>query len=61
MSIRLEQLTKIYNPETDFPVTAVNDAPVAADDRPGLIFDGVDDFVQLGSDSSLEMTTAMTM
>ena len=25
MSIRLEQLTKIYNPETDFPVTAVND------------------------------------
>jgi putative ABC transport system ATP-binding protein len=25
MSIRLEQLTKIYNPETDFPVTAVDD------------------------------------
>ena len=40
---------------------AVNDAPVAADDRPGLVFDGVDDFVQLGSDASLEMTSTMTM
>ncbi|WP_342347574.1 LamG-like jellyroll fold domain-containing protein, partial [uncultured Nitrospira sp.] len=40
---------------------AVNDAPVAADDRPGLVFDGVDDFLQLGSDASLEMTNTMTM
>ena len=42
-------------------VNAVPDAPVAADDRPGLTFDGVDDIVQLGSDSSLEMTNTMTM
>ncbi len=40
---------------------AVNDAPVAADDRPGLTFDGVDDFVQVGNDVSLEMTSTMTM
>ncbi|NJM40260.1 MAG: cadherin-like domain-containing protein, partial [Anaerolineae bacterium] len=38
-----------------------NSAPVAADDRSGLVFDGVDDFVQLGSDISLEMTSTMTM
>ena len=25
MSILIENLTKIYNPDTDFPVTAVND------------------------------------
>jgi putative ABC transport system ATP-binding protein len=25
MSIKIEKLTKIYNPDTDFPVTAVND------------------------------------
>ena len=31
MSIKLEQLTKIYNPETDFPVTAVNDVTLNVD------------------------------
>lgn len=31
MSIKLTQLTKIYNPETDFPVTAVNDVTLSVD------------------------------
>lgn len=31
MSIKLEQLTKIYNPGTDFPVTAVNDVTLNID------------------------------
>ncbi|WNM63856.1 DUF4347 domain-containing protein [Candidatus Nitrospira neomarina] len=39
----------------------VNHAPIAADDRSGLTFDGVDDYVQLGNDVSLEMSNTMTM
>ncbi len=45
----------------EITVSGVNDAPVVVDDRPGLTFDGIDDFVQIGSDSSLEMTNTMTM
>ncbi|QEG40277.1 DUF4347 domain-containing protein [Roseimaritima ulvae] len=41
--------------------TSVNDAPIAVDDHHGLTFDGVDDFVNLGSDASLEFTSTMTM
>ncbi len=31
MSIKLEQLTRIYNPDTDFPITAVNDVTLNID------------------------------
>ncbi|MCM2371762.1 LamG-like jellyroll fold domain-containing protein, partial [Aporhodopirellula aestuarii] len=43
-------------------VAAVADAPIAVDDHHGLSFDGVDDYVDAGSDASLEFTgTSMTM
>ncbi|ASJ73793.1 DUF4347 domain-containing protein [Granulosicoccus antarcticus] len=37
-------------------VTAVADAPIAVDDRASLTFDGVDDYINVGSDASLEIT-----
>ena len=42
-------------------VTAVNDAPIAADDRLALDFDGVDDFVQVGSNPVFVVTNTVTM
>ncbi|EMI15642.1 Cadherin domain containing protein, partial [Rhodopirellula maiorica SM1] len=42
-------------------VAAVADAPIAVDDHHGLSFDGVDDYVNLGSDPVLEFTNSMTM
>ncbi len=42
-------------------VTNVNEAPVAVDDRPGLRFDGVDDFVEMGSGAVYEVTDTVTM
>ena len=42
-------------------VTNVNEAPVAADDRAGLTFDGVDDFVHMGSGAVYEVTDTVTM
>jgi VCBS repeat-containing protein len=42
-------------------VTNVNEVPIAADDRPGLTFDGVDDFVQMGSGVVYEVTDTVTM
>ncbi len=41
-------------------VAAVADAPIAVEDRYGLQFDGVDDYVNLGSNSSLAVTTSLT-
>ena len=37
-------------------VTAENDAPVARDDRIGLLFDGVDDYVTIGDYAGLNVT-----
>ncbi|MFV8570620.1 DUF4347 domain-containing protein, partial [Marinobacter sp. SBS5] len=42
-------------------VIAVNDAPIAQDDRVGLSFDGVDDYVVVPHSASLEMTNNLTM
>ena len=42
-------------------ITAVNDIPVARDDRIGLVFDGVDDYVRIGDYAGLTVTTNMTM
>mgnify|MGYP003669514198 CR=1 FL=1 len=42
-------------------VTAVPDAPIAVDDHHGISFDGVDDYVSLGSDTDLVFTNTMTM
>ncbi len=42
-------------------ITAVNDAPVAADDRPALSFDGVDDYVSVPDSASLIMGSTMTL
>uniref|UniRef100_UPI0035644A97 DUF4347 domain-containing protein n=1 Tax=Novipirellula sp. TaxID=2795430 RepID=UPI0035644A97 len=42
-------------------VAAVADAPIAVDDHHGLSFDGVDDYVNLGSDPGLVFTNTMTM
>ena len=42
-------------------VTAVNDAPLAADDRPSLSFDGVDDYVSVPNSASLVMSATMTV
>ena len=42
-------------------VAAVADAPIAVDDHHGLSFDGVDDYVSLGSDSDIVFTNTMTM
>ena len=49
------------NYDTTVTVGAVNDAPVAADDRAGLTFDGVDDFVDMGSGVVYKVTNTMTM
>ena len=46
---------------TTVTITAVNDAPLAADDRLGLDFDGADDHVAVPSSASLVMGAAMTM
>lgn len=42
-------------------IAAVNDAPVAADERLAMNFDGVDDYVSAGTSASLQMTNTMTM
>ena len=42
-------------------IIAVNDAPVAADDRPSIDFDGVDDYLSVPDSASLRMSTAMTL
>ncbi len=42
-------------------VTGVNDAPVARDDRIGLAFDGVDDYVTIGDYPGLNVSTNLTM
>jgi VCBS repeat-containing protein len=42
-------------------VTGVNDAPVARDDRIGLVFDGTDDYVTIGDYPGLNVSTSLTM
>ena len=42
-------------------LSAVNDAPVAREDRIGLVFDGVDDYVRIGDYAGLNVTNAVTM
>jgi len=42
-------------------VTGVNDAPAARDDRIGLVFDGVDDYVTIGDYPGLNVSTNLTM
>ncbi|WP_461521653.1 DUF2341 domain-containing protein, partial [Porticoccus sp.] len=42
-------------------ITAVNDAPIAVNDRPGLNFDGVDDFIQIADAPSLVMLDTLTL
>ena len=42
-------------------VTLSNTAPVARDDRIGLVFDGFDDYVLIGDDLNLNVSTTMTM
>ncbi len=42
-------------------VNPSNDAPIAADDRLALEFDGVDDYVSIADSASLQMTSTMTM
>ncbi len=42
-------------------ITAVNDVPVARDDRIGLVFDGVDDYVRIGDYPGLNVSTNLTM
>ncbi|WP_323754632.1 DUF4347 domain-containing protein, partial [Marinobacter sp.] len=42
-------------------LSPVNDAPIAQDDRVGLSFDGVDDYVVVPHSASLEMTNNLTM
>ena len=42
-------------------ITAVNDVPNARDDRIGLLFDGVDDYVTIGNYAGLNVTTNVTM
>ena len=42
-------------------VNPINDAPVARDDRIGLVFDGVDDYVRIGDYAGLNVTTNLTM
>ncbi len=43
------------------PVVNINDAPVAADDRPSLNFDGIDDYVSVPNSASLTMGSTMTL
>ena len=50
-----------YDETFTINLTNVNEAPVAVDDRAGLTFDGVDDFVQMGSGVVYEVTNTMTM
>ncbi|WP_175304539.1 tandem-95 repeat protein [Candidatus Nitrospira nitrificans] len=50
-----------YDETFTIAVTNVNEAPVAADDRAGLRFDGVDDFVDMGSGATYEVTDTVTM
>ncbi len=50
-----------YDETFTINVTNVNETPVAADDRAGLHFDGVDDFVQVGSAVAFEVTDTVTM
>ena len=42
-------------------VTLSNTAPVARDDRIGLVFDGFDDYVRIGDYATLNVSTTMTM
>jgi VCBS repeat-containing protein len=49
------------NYDTTVTVSGVNDAPVAADDRAGLTFDGVDDYVDMGTGAVYEVTNTVTM
>jgi hypothetical protein len=42
-------------------VTAINDAPVAVNDRPALNFDGIDDYIRVADDPSLHMSSAFTV
>jgi len=41
--------------------SAVNNAPVAADDLRAIDFDGIDDFVSIAGSASLQMSSSMTM
>ncbi len=50
-----------YDETFTVAVTNVNEAPVAVDDRAGLRFDGVDDFVEMGSGTVYEVTDTITM
>jgi len=50
-----------YDETFTINLTNVNETPVAADDRAGLTFDGVDDFVDMGSGVVYEVTDTMTM
>ncbi|WP_323752734.1 VCBS domain-containing protein, partial [Marinobacter sp.] len=47
--------------EITITLSPVNDAPVAQDDRVGLSFDGVDDYVVVPHSDSLVMTDHLTM
>ncbi|WP_153555201.1 tandem-95 repeat protein [Roseimaritima sediminicola] len=47
--------------QTTVNTASANDAPIAQDDTPSLHFDGLDDYVNLGSDPALSMTNTMTM
>ena len=42
-------------------ISMVNDAPVARDDRIGLVFDGVDDYVRIGDYAGLNVTNTVTI
>ena len=42
-------------------VMNVNDAPAARDDRIGLVFDGIDDYVTIGAYAGLSVSTNLTM
>ena len=42
-------------------IASVNSAPVAREDRIGLVFDGVDDYVRIGDYAGLNVTTTMTI
>ena len=50
-----------YDETFAIAVTNINEAPIAVDDRAGLRFDGVDDFVEMGSGTVYEVTDTITM